>query len=964
MAFQLLTNEDIVFTQIYYFINDKTGKKTPLFENNKLTISEIKKRNEKAGFINIKKKDGNYFTKSLKVKPTTTWERGDGERPLSQSEYNSLELAYSIYLKYTDDLYVIDIDDVEVKSLKDFIKKLKKFGTKYDKFIDCIKDAVWMKGNTKGIHIYIKIFNTPEFSRQVDVFGDELKVDLLKQTNTWEKVGKKVYNYNGSLTGVEFDEIAYVFEKLDKKESKDKEDKVSRIERVINHFNRNFKLEHEPSKELIKQVIEQYPKEYFGEYLNWLNLTTVLKYHNQKELWDEISQQYPGYNKQGNLNIWNGITAPIDINFLIYKSKDFTDNDIPYIEKYKDIDRVDFNTLEGFDKLINTDEYLTNLFKSRDYAKYQVIGINSGCGTGKTYGINKLTSNYIKTNPKTKFLSIVNKISLAEQHVKTFNDIKLVSYQDKNKRVYKDNLVVCINSLLILNEIDSFKNYIVYIDEITDFLKSLTNSNTMTYTIREIFTLLLKIVRECKKLIVSDNEINQAGIDFINFKEADKKIMVVNRFKKFEGKEAIRLKNEIEFINSLRKKITNQTPFILASDSRTSVRQIYAALDNDNVKVYTGGDGQEIENINYEYILYSPRISTGVDFNTIECDSYLYIKGKSIDSELLYQQVARNRKITKLYYYCNGVESEEPSYSNIEDCRSFFTNLENINNRIFERMCVNENVEDDCYTREVVDNRFFKLFTLNEYNRDCYFTNIRIHFENILRNDGWVLDIKGDEVKISNEEKKLLKEAVSKIDDEIFNRYLEGEENPVIEERVNILQIDADKIEEYREILKDDKEFNNHLNTSRVFYSKEYIKSRLRRLKSDSFGVLDVRSAFNKLYYLYYINEKYGIELLKSEYLYNNEKIDIEDEDWEVLRGIFRSNKEKPSSVYQMNIFIVQAYKNITGVSLYKSKRRDITKNIKVTDYYLNEEAIKYHYDLARIRIKPENFSSFVERFN
>ena len=126
-----------------------------------------------------------------------------------------------------------------------------------------------------------------------------------------------------------------------------------------------------------------------------------------------------------------------------------------------------------------------------------MIGINSGCGTGKTFGINKLTTKYIQKNPKIKFLSIVNKICLAEQHVKTFKNIKLVSYQDKNKNVYRDNLVVCVNSLLILNEIEDFTNYIVYIDEITDFLKSLTGSNTMVYTIRDIFTILLKIIREC-----------------------------------------------------------------------------------------------------------------------------------------------------------------------------------------------------------------------------------------------------------------------------------------------------------------------------------------------------------------------------------------------------------------------------------------------------------------------------------
>ena len=51
----------------------------------------------------------------------------------------------------------------------------------------------------------------------------------------------------------------------------------------------------------------------------------------------------------------------------------------------------------------------------------------------------------------------------------------------------------------------------------------------------------------------------------------------------------------------------------------------------------------------------------------------------------------------------------------------------------------------------VSNNSFFKLFCYNEFVKDIYNTNKLAHYENILRDEKFVLKSIGDKVKISDD---------------------------------------------------------------------------------------------------------------------------------------------------------------------------------------------------------------------
>ena len=103
-----------------------------------------------------------------------------------------------------------------------------------------------------------------------------------------------------------------------------------------------------------------------------------------------------------------------------------------------------------------------------------------------------------------KFLSIVDKVSLSEEHIKAFKQLKMVSYRETDTISKSSSSVICINSLLKLSRITNteLKTLVVYIDEIDSFLKFTHNSTIQL--IKPIYILLKRIVNNCAKLIVSD----------------------------------------------------------------------------------------------------------------------------------------------------------------------------------------------------------------------------------------------------------------------------------------------------------------------------------------------------------------------------------------------------------------------------------------------------------------------------
>jgi len=116
---------------------------------------------------------------------------------------NKLHNTYSIYLKYTP-WVVIDIDEDDYD---------------WDKLPEWLQKSIYVNGNTKGRHYYVKLKNKPIdiiFSEQ-DAFKD-FKGDLIGwKNNIWEHKSKNPVNSKKKIKEIDFSEILLLLKPETKK---------------------------------------------------------------------------------------------------------------------------------------------------------------------------------------------------------------------------------------------------------------------------------------------------------------------------------------------------------------------------------------------------------------------------------------------------------------------------------------------------------------------------------------------------------------------------------------------------------------------------------------------------------------------------------------------------------------------------------------------------------------------------
>lgn len=157
---------------LIYVIKPTNGNKIPVGEKNNTHPKDIDQKEHKAKLPNlIQHKKNNIKTTDI------------------LDEY----YAYSYYLKDSN-IYVIDIDqDIDIEQI-------------YEK-IPLLSELPYLKGNTKGYHLYVDIPDCPLYTNQQDVFKSFCG-DLIHNNNIWEKHDKEVFNWSDDIPTIEFADIA------------------------------------------------------------------------------------------------------------------------------------------------------------------------------------------------------------------------------------------------------------------------------------------------------------------------------------------------------------------------------------------------------------------------------------------------------------------------------------------------------------------------------------------------------------------------------------------------------------------------------------------------------------------------------------------------------------------------------------------------------------------------------------
>lgn len=333
--------EKIPFVKCWYYL-DVNGKKKPLGEKNNSTLEQIRTARP------MKKPVEKYVLKK--------------SVPLTEEEQETLTEIYSLFLKHTDFMYCIDVDMPEVNHIDDLIKIIKENIDNDEKktfkvFKNILKNSVWTKGNTKGIHIYVKFKNVPEYTDQIDVYkhftGDFIK----NKNNMWENINKELNNFNKKQTEIyDWNDISDMYNnkithnkithnktiKKPKDEKPKKKDDILQVEISDNKNIDDIKCNSETELYIKFGVKHKIYKKMKG-YKNWLNIGFIFKNELTEKIdkgnfwFDQISQQYESekYNKDDVEQFYNSLNKtvkytekkPLSFKSLIKLYKD-TDTDL------------------------------------------------------------------------------------------------------------------------------------------------------------------------------------------------------------------------------------------------------------------------------------------------------------------------------------------------------------------------------------------------------------------------------------------------------------------------------------------------------------------------------------------------------------------------------------------------------------------------------------------------------------
>lgn len=932
---------------------------------------------------------------------------------------------YGIPCGKINNLIVVDLDLEKEKDgeiIPSGIDKFKEYVKQYGEF-----ETLTIKSRSGGIHYYFKYETENEIiNKLVQQFKTTSKfhgtsIDIRTNGGYIVGPGSKIYNKSydiiNNIEPIEMPEKLALWllngqpKKLDKPKT-NKKNKINKTKKT----EYNHEYIYDITIEQAKEIIDKLPLEWSENRDKWLCVLTCLKNLNidgNKKLFDDFSKlstlkkHHTDEAIEMNEYQWINNYGIIDFNYLVLVVNKECETNYPLFFKYKQIISKPLN----FKNIIKVDcEKLKYDYKH--FEENDIIIAKSTTGSGKTYNTAENCIEYLKNNQDKEIISIVYLQTLADQHIQSFykdgKGIKLNDYRFCKKQELNENLVICLNSLLKLDFMtkEQMKNKIIYIDEFDSFNNYLTHNSQLDKNIKLINNLLMKLIINAHKVIISDARIDENINNFIDIVNYKKSVFIDNTFKKYKNIKAIRYLDENDFISKLKEDIKNNNYFLFGCDSCSKITNYFNEVKPKNIKnneneddiaitelfekitcdiadkskflLITSKTALKIKNANKEFknkfVFFSPSIVTGLDFSIEEPQNqYLYINSLTINSQSMFQQATRTRNIKNLYFYGNQRQNYS-IYDSIEDIKIKNKSLIEANNKI-KNVCLNIDVN---YNEEIIDNSFYNQWCFNEYKNDCYNTNKIAHFENILKLEGFKLEYVGKNKQIDKSKQKIMTKFSKEEEENNYKQFIDdyinkykittindifiGCEKQIADKfelnnnyknylaRLEILPLEFDelKLDKFGNLIMDEFEFKSYFNILKLFKTNDYIIENIDDLKKSSYENKILNNIHNKIFLLRQYEKIFNI--IPFDLNFNVEQSNIDkftDDEFELYTFIFRSDKKtKPKTISSVRAFYTQMIKNIVGINIIKSSRPQ-NNGVRNMQYIIDKNIIKKYYDLS-----------------
>jgi len=630
--------------------------------------------------------------------------------------------------------------------------------------------------------------------------------------------------------------------KLNYYKEKEKKDKpANKLKPLKSDFN-DPPFSYDITDDQIKQILDNLPSIWFYDFNHWFKLTTFLKILDKYDLWDTYSKKY-GKEKytNNNNNYWEQANPEYDHSAEILKGAKCEFSDFKNYFKYKQCPN---NTIKATN-IINRRKLSKN-FKDDKDSGYVVINpntnyiIKSDTGTGKT----TLMKVYLKNNPHLNFISIVSRITLANEQHDEFNKFGVpCCHYNLTPTIYEGiNLITTIDSIMRCSKlVKDIENYVIFIDEINSVIEYILQADKCLGNKRGIvFKFLIQLLTTCKHFIGVDADISDLVFlltDYINRPIE----YIENKFKHNGGVNTTEVGTYEELVALIKK----ENKYIVCCDSATIAKDIWNLLEDTDAVCITG-ETVEINNLDtYDKIIYSPKIIYGLD-STMNRPVFICMMEHTISPRNMIQQATRCRDIKHLYYYFDKKEFKQPKYQDWDICQT-------LRQRDKAYADLNFNPFDPCSLQ--LEELFFNMETLYLYRNDCYNSNKFIHFRLLLRKRGFIVKL-----DFLTKGRVDLKKKSAELQEERFKNF--KCDDPRVQELNQYLEFTDNQLCQFKEVL-----CNTKLLTAffKLLKYEKYKNSDLKKEDLEDYEELMTKSTFNKLE----LNNKKDFKIKKVEDITN-----------------------------------------------------------------------------------------------
>ncbi len=959
----------------------------------KILIPIIKKSNN---ISNINKSIMDGFVKFQLIQysksPSNEWKTSNKEKYWNKEKKIENNCGVGIPCGKINNIVVIDLDDYKWDENHSFIKTFgrdyTKFGTYTQKsgkggihlFFEYDKD-LFNKCCSNGIDILSDIDSTGKYAKKYVVGAgttirysnkDKEKYNLTEDYGTYEILcDKPVIKITDELKDWLINNC--YTEQDREKTTKFKAQKQIQVSNEVGYY--KYNLTNGKIREICEKLYRIEPK-YFTEYRvkenwGWLIFTTAMKSIGAFEIWDEYSKKYGGekYDKTENIKIWNGLKAFNEYNCFNHILLKIEERTLLDYVKYKPCHtpKITFDKVGEYDKLGK--HMILNIEK--DYA------IMSGTGTGKTTIVKK------DILPKTNFISIVSRRTLAYEQYKIFqeDDIDCLWYEHFEKEFipHNNNVVIQLDSLMKLSHYKEYiGDYTIFLDEYSSLVEHLIRSPTLSSKRALIFKIFTRLIKDAKQVICVDADLNKYTLKLMDFCGRD--LIKINNT--YNHNQDVPCKEYFD-INDMVEEMKKKDKFLCCLDSarlgKALVEEHFNSIPLEHVTeekvvingkemnkyemniyqdekgfiVFISAENDFMPNLDeWDRVIFSPKIVYGLD-STMKRDVFGIFKEHTISPRSMLQQIARCRDINQLHYIFFKKKFNEPKFIDIKD-------VEEINKR-YDEMSAWEEIcdEESCEL-------FMKTLSIMEYNEDCQNTNKFCHFKILLDERGFK-HIKSNVSQTKSSEINKLEKKQKNKDIDSFDK-----KHPKYSKINEILQIPEDKWEDYCDLFVNQSSLQKFLNIrSYMTKSGNDIDSRLQ--EKEEFNVLKVKSNEFKILLLEQFMKSIGCEnkidiipkktLSESEATAWMEKLELsfrfrmeqkpdlkKKEDCQmmiekIMKKLFGGNNKMRYYSTEAQIESGNDKMKFTKTNLFNTERKQINKK-RITINTLNKDFFKYVYDV------------------